>query len=93
MNYLQPYLWYLLCAMFLCILYFGIEKSHGKLGFTSKAVLCSWCIISLAITSGLFGIQSMISSGRIPPPQLSLAIFGASFATLCISSCCVYCAQ
>jgi hypothetical protein len=93
MNYLQPYLWYLICAMALCIIYFGIEKSNGKLGFTAKAVLSSWCLISLIVTSALFGMQSMITSGRPPPPQMALVTFGASIITLCISSSCVYCAQ
>jgi hypothetical protein len=45
------------------------------------------------VTSALFGMQSMITSGRPPPPQMALVTFGASIITLCISSSCVYCAQ
>jgi hypothetical protein len=74
------------------VLYCGLEKSNGKLGFTAKAILCSWCIVSLLITSGLFGIETMIEHKETPPPQLSLLTVGASILTLCVSSSCVYCA-
>lgn len=93
MNFLQPYLWYLICALIMCIMYCGLERSSGKLGLTAKSVLCSWCIISTLITIGLFGIQSSTESGIPPPPQATALTFGASIITLCISSSCVYCAQ
>lgn len=93
MNFLQPYLWYLICALIMCILYCGLERSSGKLGLTAKTVLCSWCIISIVVTIALFGMQTAIEGGVRPPPQAAAITFGASVVTLCISSGCVYCAQ
>ncbi len=93
MNFLQPYLWYLICALIMCVLYCGLERAHGNLGFTAKAVMCSWSIISLVITVLLFGIQTSAEQGITPPPQATALTFGASVITLCVSSSCVYCAQ
>ena len=93
MNFLQPYLWYLICALIMCVLYCGLERSNGGLGFTAKSVLCIWCILSTVITVALFGIQSGAEEGITPPPQATALTFGASVVTLCISSGCVYCAQ
>ena len=69
MNFLQPYLWYLLSALIMCIIYCGLEKSNNKLGFTAKSILCIWCIISMGITVALFAVQNMAQSGIAPPPQ------------------------
>ncbi len=93
MNFLQPYLWYLISALIMCILYFGLEQANGGLGFTAKSVLCTWCIASTLITVALFGIQSAVESGATPPPQATALTFGASVITLCISSGCLYCAK
>ena len=93
MNLLQPFIWYLICTVTLCIFYFGLEYSDKKLGFTAKATLSIWPIVSLIITCGLFSIQKITESGNVPPPQISLVTFGASIITLCISSGCVYSAK
>ena len=93
MNFLQPYLWYLICALIMCVLYCGLEKSNGELGFTAKSVLCIWCIISTVITVALFGMQTVVEGGATPPPQAAALTFGASVITLCVSSSCVYWAK
>jgi hypothetical protein len=91
MNYLKPWLWYLVCTLILCVLYCGLEKASGSLGFTAKCILCSWSIISIVITVMLFGLQTYIDIlGRLPPINISGITIGASCLTLCISSSCVY---
>ena len=94
MNFLSPYLWYLICALIMCILYCGLERANGHLGFTAKAVICCWSIVSTVVTLALFSMQTAaLEAGVTPPPQIAAVTFGASILTLCISSSCVYCAQ
>jgi hypothetical protein len=93
MNFLKPYLWYLVCAVILCILYYGLEQSHGGLGFMAKTIMCCWCLFSFIITIALFGVQTGIETGIGAPPQAIAITIGASIITLCISSSLVYCAQ
>lgn len=94
MNYLKPWLWYLVSALIMCVLYCGLEKANNSLGFTAKGILCSWCIISVVITFMLFGLQTMIDvTGKMPPLNISGVTIGASCLTLCISSSCVYSAM
>lgn len=94
MNYLQPWLWYLLSALIMCIIFCGLERHKGKIGFTTKAVLSIWSILSLVITVMLFGLQQYINEiGGMPPLQVSGVTLGASCITLCISSGCIYCAS
>lgn len=91
MSLLKPWLWYLVLALIMCVLYCGLEKANGKLGTTAKLVLSSWSIISCIVTIALFGLQTMIDvSGQMPPLQASGVTLGASCLTLCISSSCVY---
>lgn len=93
MSYLKPWLWYLMSALIMCIIYCGLEKANKSLGFTAKSILCSWCIISIVVTVALFGLQTYINEvGSFPPLQVSGVTLGASCLTLCISSCCIYCA-
>ncbi len=93
MNFLQPYLCYFICALIMCIVYCGLEKSSGSLGMTAKSVMCIWCILSTVIAVALYGLQSVAESGIPPSPQTTGITFGASIITLCVSSSCVYCAQ
>lgn len=91
MNFLKPWLWYIVSALLMCVIYCGLEKTHGKLGMTAKSILCSWSIISVIVTGALFGLQTYIDvSGSLPPLQASGIALGASCLTLCISSSCVY---
>jgi hypothetical protein len=91
MNFLKPWLWYLLSALIMCVVYCGLEKANDSLGLTAKSVLCVWSILSLTVTVALLGLQTYIDTlGSLPPMQVSGATLGASCITLCISSCCVY---
>jgi hypothetical protein len=93
MSFLKPWLWYLLCALIMCIIYCGLEKANGGLGMTTKSILCSWSIISCIVTVALFGLQTSIDiSGKLPPFQVAGGVLAASCVTLSISSCCIYCA-
>lgn len=91
MNFLKPWLWYLISALLMCVVFCGLEMSHGKLGLTAKSSLCLWSIISFVVTGALFGLQTYIDvSGSLPPLQVSGVTLAASCLTLCISSGCVY---
>lgn len=90
MTYLQPYITYMISAIILCVLYIGIEKSHGSIGFTAKSIICSWCIISTIVISALFGVQTRLENFKPVTPHVLIGTFAASFLTLSISSCCVY---
>ena len=94
MDFLKPWLWYLLSALIMCVIYCGLERSSGSIGFFAKSVLCLWSIISFVVTIMLFGLQTYINEvGSLPPMQVSGATLGASCLTLCISSCCIQCAS
>lgn len=93
MNFLKPWLMYLVSALILCVVYCGLEKANGKIGLTTKSIASVWIIITFIVTSGLFGIQSFINNtGRLPPIQVAGVTLGASCVTLLLSSVCVYCA-
>ncbi len=91
MNFLKLWLWYLILALAMCIIFCGLEMSHGKLGLTAKMSLSSWSIISFIVTVALFSLQSYIDvSGSLPPLQVSGITLVASCLTLCLSSSCIY---
>lgn len=93
MNYLKPYLGYLLSAILLCVIYFGLERSHGTISFLDKSIMCSWSIISIIITCALFSIETSYEEFGTAPAQITAVTFGASIITLCASSSLVYCAR
>lgn len=91
MNFLKPWLWYLMSALLMCVIFCGLERAHGKLGLAVKSSLVLWSIISLVVTGALFGLQTYIdTSGSLPPFQISGITLIASCLTLSISSGCVY---
>lgn len=93
-TYFKPWLSYLVCTLLMCIIYCGLEQASGKIGFTAKCILSSWCIISIIVTVMLFGLQTYISeTGSFPPLQISGVTFLLSCLTLSISSCCIHSAK
>jgi hypothetical protein len=89
MTYLQPYISYMICAIILCVMYIGLEQSHGPIGNTAKSVICSWCIISTVVIIALYGIQTQLENFRPVSPHVIIGTGVASIVTLSISSCCV----
>jgi hypothetical protein len=89
-DLLKPWLWYFLCALSMCVMFCGLERSKGSLSFFTKSFLCCWCLFCTIITISLYGYQSATDLGVPPNPEVSAVLYGASLITCCISSCCVY---
>jgi hypothetical protein len=59
MNYTHPAFIYIILAMLLCVIYYGLEEANGGLGFTGKTVMVFWTIISLLVMSIIFGYKAI----------------------------------
>lgn len=100
MNYTHPGFIYIILAILLCSVYYGLEMSNGGLGFTSKTILCSWSIISLLVMSIIFGYKAAKDAEDASgiPDELKkvkslIPMYLISVGTLSISSLCIYSAQ
>ena len=100
MNYTHPGFIYIILAILLCSIYYGLEMSNGGLGFTGKAVICSWSVISLLVMSIIIGYKAAKDAEDalgIPDEQKKIKslmpMYLMSIGTLSISSLCVYSAN
>lgn len=57
MFYTNPGFIYILIAIMLFSVYYGIEKSHGNISNSAKSMLCMWSISSFLIVSIILGIK------------------------------------
>lgn len=73
----------------LCSLYCCIESMKGKLDNTVKSILCSWCVMSIIITSIIGGIAGEMTMG-IAPMSHVLIMMILFCVTLSISSSMIY---
>ena len=92
MNYTNPGFIYILLAVLLCCIYYGLEMSNGGLNFTGKSILLSWSITSLLVMSIIFGVKNAQEQGLTQNKHI-IIMYVLSFGTLSASSLCVYSAQ
>ena len=100
MNYTNPGLIYIILAILLCSIYYGLEISNGGIGFTGKTVLSCWSIISLLAVSIILGykaVKDAEDAANIPDElkkiKSLMPMYLISIGTLSISSLCIYSAQ
>lgn len=55
--YTNPGFIYIILALLMCSIYYGVEKANGHLEKTSKSILCSWSITSLIILAIILAIK------------------------------------
>ena len=87
MNYNILGFIYILLALLLCCIYYGVEMSNGGIDGFGKSILSSWCITSLLVMSIILGIKRV----QEKKPDLITAkhimiIYGLSIGTLVCSS-------
>ena len=92
MNYTHPGFIYILLAILLCSIYYGLEMSNGGLNFTGKSILSSWSITSLLVMSIIFGVKNAQEQGLTQSKHI-IIMYTLSFVTLSASSLCIYSAQ
>jgi hypothetical protein len=98
MNYTHPGAIYIILAILLCSIYYGLESANGGLGFTGKVVLFSWCIISLLVLSIIMGYKAAKDLDELLPEEQQqikslMPMYLLSGGTLALSSVCVFSAQ
>jgi hypothetical protein len=96
MNYTDPGFIYIMLAILLCVIYYGLEEANGGLGFTGKTIICSWSIISLLVMSIIFGYKAAKEAEDalgIPDEEKKIKSFMPmylmSYGTLALSSVCI----
>lgn len=92
MNYTHPGFIYILLAVLLCSIYYGLEMSNGGLNFMGKSILSSWCITSLLVMSIIFGVKNAQEQGLTQNKHI-IIMYILSIGTLSTSSLCIYSAQ
>jgi len=92
MNYTNPGFIYILLAILLCCVYYGLEMSNGGLDSTKKSILSSWCITSLLVMSIIFGVKHAQEQGLAQSKHI-IIMYILSVGTLSASSLCIYIAQ
>lgn len=85
MHITQPGFIYILLALVLCIIYYGLEMSDGGFSTIGKSVACSWSIISLFVMSIMLAITKAEEKG-LGSPKYTALMYGLSLGTLVSSS-------
>jgi hypothetical protein len=86
MIYTNPGFIYILLALLLCCIYYGIEMSTGGLHGTAKCILSSWCVTSLIILSIILGIKKIQSKKpELITSKHIMIMYGLSAGTLLCS--------
>jgi hypothetical protein len=85
MIYTNPGFIYILLAILLCSIYYGIEMSKGEIDFAGKAILSSWCITSLLVMSIILGVKRAQEEG-LTHSQHIIIMYTLSIGTLLSSS-------
>ena len=92
MKYTHPGFLYIILAILLCSIYYGLEMSNGGLNFTGKSILSSWCITSLLVMSIIFGVKNAEEQGLTQSKHI-IIMYVLSLSTLCSSSLFIYFAK
>lgn len=90
--YTNPGFIYIILAILLCSVYFGIEKANGNIQRTSKSILSSWSICSLFILSVILAIKKAYDDGKATTKHISI-MYGICIGSLISSSCIIYLAD
>jgi hypothetical protein len=83
---------YIILAILLCSIYYGLEMSNGGINFTKKSILSSWCITSLLVMSIIFGVKNAEEQGLTQSKHI-IIMYILSLSTLCSSSLFIYFAK
>lgn len=85
MNFTNPGFIYIILAILLCSIYYGLEMSNGGIDFTGKSILSSWSITSLLVMSIILGVKNAQEQGLTQSKHIIL-MYILSLGTLSISS-------
>lgn len=90
--YTNPGFIYIILAILLCSVYYGIEKANNNIETTAKGILFSWSICSLFILSVILAIKKAYDDGKATAKHISI-MYGICIGSLISSSCLVYMAD
>lgn len=85
MIYTNPGFIYILLALLLCCIYYGVEMSNEGLQGTGKSILSSWCVTSLIILAIILAIKKAQDNGKTTSKHIMI-MYGLSIGTI-VSSC------
>lgn len=92
MIYTSPGFIYILLAILLCSIYYGVEMANGGLKGTGKSILSSWCVSSFLILSIILGIKKGQDQGKTTAKHIMI-MYGLLIGTLASSSSIIYLAD
>jgi hypothetical protein len=92
MIYTNPGFIYIILAILLCSVYYGVELANGGLGGTAKSIIASWCICSLFILSIILAIKKARDDGKATAKHVAI-MYGILIGSLVSSSCIIYMAD
>lgn len=92
MIYTNPGFIYIILAILLCCIYYGIEMANGGLKSTGKTILSCWSICSLVILSVILAIKKASDEGKATAKNIA-TMYGILIGSLLSSSCIIYMAD
>lgn len=94
MFYTNPGFIYIILAILLCSIYYGIEISNGGLKRTGKSILISWVLSSFVILSIFLAIKKAKDKGNPKVTTKHITImYGVLISSLISSSYIIYLAD
>jgi len=90
--YTNPGFIYIILAILLGSVYFGIEKANSNIGITAKSILFSWSICSLFILSVILAIKKAYDDGKATTKHISI-MYAICIGSLISSSSIIYLAD
>ena len=88
MNYGYIGYTYVILAILLCTVYYGLEKYKDGINFTKKCILSCWAIVSLMVISIIFAVKLGDEKGKVQNKHIAF-MYIISIGTLMSSSLCV----
>ena len=92
MVFTNPGFIYIILAILLCSVYYGIELANGGVNKTAKSILSSWCICSLFILSIILAIKKAHENGKATAKHIAI-MYAILIGSLVSSSCVIYMAD
>ena len=90
--YTNPGFIYIILAILLCSVYFGIEKANGNIKGTVKSIIFSWFISSLFILSVILAIKKAYDDGKATTKHIFI-MYAICIGSLISSSSIIYLAD
>lgn len=90
--YTNPGFIYIILAVLLCSVYYGILLANGGVNGTEMSIMCCWCICSIFSLAIILGIKKA-QDDNLTTTKHTVIMYSIFLGTLISSSCLIYLAD